>query len=110
MVPRSNGYKKWWRKIKGRLEHNRDEKVVVVEIGCGKRIPTVRQNSERIIRSCPMGQARLMRINPGQRKQKRHTRVKQRPNTNCVVWSSLWQQHKHCSHSIHLDYNHIKHI
>lgn len=72
MVPRSNGYKKWWQKIKGRLEHNRDEKVVVVEIGCGKRIPTVRQNSERIIRSCPMGQARLVRINPGQRKQTSH--------------------------------------
>ena len=38
--------------------------VVVLEIGCGKRIPTVRNNSERIIRSTPMGQVRLVRIFP----------------------------------------------
>ena len=64
IVPQHNTYRNWWRKTRKRMQRDREAKVVVVEIGCGKRIPTVRDNSERIIRSLPLGQAKLIRINP----------------------------------------------
>ena len=46
------------------MKANKQLKFVVLEIGAGVRIPTVRENSEKLMKKLPMGQARLIRINP----------------------------------------------
>ena len=61
---KKRAYKRWWLAQKKRLRADKKLKFVIVEIGAGVRIPTVRQNSERLLRKLPMGQARLIRINP----------------------------------------------
>ena len=57
-------YKRWLRRQKRRLKEDCTRKLVILEIGCGKRIPTVRQADENLVKSLRMGQARLIRINP----------------------------------------------
>jgi len=57
-------YNRWWKKHRKRMKDNKQLKLVVLEIGAGVRIPTVRENSEKLMKKLPMGQARLIRINP----------------------------------------------
>ena len=58
------GYNRWWKKHRKRMKDSKQLKFVVLEIGAGVRIPTVRENSEKLMKKLPMGQARLIRINP----------------------------------------------
>jgi hypothetical protein len=55
---------KWWRRQKAQFKSDAKRKLVILEIGCGKRIPTVRNASEKKVKSLRMGSARLIRINP----------------------------------------------
>jgi NAD-dependent SIR2 family protein deacetylase len=62
--PQRRSYNRWWKKHKKLMKANKQLKFVVLEIGAGVRIPTVRENSEKLMKKLPMGQARLIRINP----------------------------------------------
>lgn len=57
---RKTGYSKWRREVS---ESN--SKLVIIEIGCGKRVPTVRKESESIVKELgKREQVKLIRINP----------------------------------------------
>ena len=62
--PEQKVYSRWWKSHRKRLKANKQLKFVVLEIGAGVRIPTVRNNSEKLMKKLPMGQGRLIRINP----------------------------------------------
>jgi NAD-dependent SIR2 family protein deacetylase len=62
--PQRRSYNRWWKKHKKLMKANKQLKFVVLEIGAGVRIPTVRENLEKLMKKLPMGQARLIRINP----------------------------------------------
>lgn len=47
-------------------------RLVVFEIGCGLRVPTIRKRSEDLCAMCPRGQATLIRINPEHAEQFMH--------------------------------------
>jgi hypothetical protein len=57
-------FRRWWHRRRRECSAEQQRKLVVLEIGCGRRIPTCRQQSERIMRRLRMGQGRLIRINP----------------------------------------------
>jgi len=66
-IPDSNAKRRYsnWKNCVGELlAENKDLKVVVLEIGCGIRVPTVRFQSERYVSDLPAGQCTLIRVNP----------------------------------------------
>ena len=46
------------------LKDSTDAALVILELGCGLRIPTLRKRSEELAARCPKGQVTLVRINP----------------------------------------------
>ena len=46
------------------LSGDRRKKLVIVEVGCGLRVPTVRRNSERLLKKTARYGTQLIRINP----------------------------------------------
>ncbi|KAF0853030.1 conserved mitochondrial SIR2 superfamily protein [Andalucia godoyi] len=63
-------YRAWRKRIMEILKEKRECKVVIIELGCGKRVPTVRQQNEQLMRKvCNLAirkedvQATLVRIN-----------------------------------------------
>ncbi len=57
-------YLEWKRKVRDELEENPETRLVILEIGCGITIPSVRTNDELTLSSMPEGQATLIRVNP----------------------------------------------
>jgi len=57
---RKTGYNKWKREV---MESN--AKLAILEVGCGKRVPTVRNESENIVKELGKKElVTLIRINP----------------------------------------------
>jgi len=59
-----NDEQPWWRwrsEVMSMLQEHADSNLVIVEIGCGKRVATVRNHSEHILKSTE--QCKLIRIN-----------------------------------------------
>ena len=50
--------------MRNALEADRTKRLVIIEAGCGLRVPTVRRNSERLLRLTARHDTRLVRINP----------------------------------------------
>lgn len=59
----SRPYDKWKQEMEELLTFNHDIKLTILEMGCGTRIPTCRQESERYLQDLPHN-ATLIRINP----------------------------------------------
>ena len=57
-------YRSWERQVRRALREDRSKRLVIVEAGCGLRVPTVRRNSERLLRLTEKYGTKLIRINP----------------------------------------------
>eukprot|EP00741_Cyanophora_paradoxa_P022925 tig00021525_g22145.t1 len=64
-VERDDGpYRRWERRVRRALREDPGRRLVVLEAGCGLRVPTVRRNSERLLRETADRGTTLVRINP----------------------------------------------
>eukprot|EP01112_Ceratiomyxa_fruticulosa_P015774 TRINITY_DN4689_c0_g1_i2.p1 TRINITY_DN4689_c0_g1~~TRINITY_DN4689_c0_g1_i2.p1 ORF type:complete len:412 (-),score=64.27 TRINITY_DN4689_c0_g1_i2:127-1362(-) len=57
-------YSLWTRGVVSLLNKNPEFKLVIIEIGCGLRVPSIRKRCEELLVSCPSSQATFVRINP----------------------------------------------
>src|SRR5690348_6778656 len=57
-------YLNWKTAVMNILKENKNKKMVVLEIGCGQTVPTVRMQAESFLKSVPNDQCTLIRINP----------------------------------------------
>jgi NAD-dependent SIR2 family protein deacetylase len=58
---KSRAYYHWRRAVEGLCE-KKNWRLVIVELGCGTNVPTVRNNSETLLKDMP--NSRLIRVNP----------------------------------------------
>ena len=61
--PSDSPYTKWLKGVRRRMK-DKQQMLTLIELGCGKRIPTVRQEMERIIKRNHARGCQLIRINP----------------------------------------------
>jgi len=57
-------YRQWCEAVIAALRRNDGLRLVIVEIGCGLRVPSIRKRCEELFAACAVGQAELVRINP----------------------------------------------
>jgi len=64
-------YNKWIKKVEASLKDNPEQRLIVIEIGCGMRVPSVRMEVDEVITDilklnpdAPSPQAALIRVNP----------------------------------------------
>jgi len=57
-------YSIWNKCVKDLLKSNPNIRIVILEIGCGLRVPSIRKRCEELFQCCPKGQAHFIRINP----------------------------------------------
>jgi len=62
--PQGEQYTLWKKVIHKTEKANEDFKMVIVEIGCGINVPTVRLESQSWLQQLPKGKCTLIRINP----------------------------------------------
>ena len=58
------GYRAWCEHVRSKLQQDPSMRLVILEVGCGMRVPTIRKRGEELLASCPQAQASLLRINP----------------------------------------------
>ena len=58
-----HSYEQWRQHVHGTLEQSASTRLVVIEIGCGTAVPTVREEAEEYLKGFPE-QCSLIRINP----------------------------------------------
>ncbi|KAL1498728.1 hypothetical protein AB1Y20_014038 [Prymnesium parvum] len=63
-VTRRAAYREWVEGVTADLRAHPELRLVVVEVGCGLRVPSVRKRGEELCAAVPPGQACLVRINP----------------------------------------------
>jgi hypothetical protein len=56
-------YDRWEARVCASLRRDPTKRLVILEGGCGMRVPTVRQNSERLLKALAPYGAKLVRIN-----------------------------------------------
>jgi NAD-dependent SIR2 family protein deacetylase len=59
--PQTSHYQEWESVVR-ELVDTHNAKLVILEIGCGMRVPSVRVHTEQLLMECPT--ARLVRVNP----------------------------------------------
>ena len=57
-------YRAWEAAVKRELKRDSRKKLVILEAGCGLRVPTVRRHSEKLLRKLGRHGTTLIRINP----------------------------------------------
>ena len=57
-------YRRWEAGVRRALKADRSKRLVILEAGCGLRVPTVRMHSERLLKLTKKYGTRLVRINP----------------------------------------------
>ena len=60
----ARSYRAWEVAVKRELKADRRKRLVILEAGCGLRVPTVRKHSERLLRQTGKLGTTLIRINP----------------------------------------------
>ena len=60
----ARSYRAWEKAVKAEMKAGGRKRLVVLEVGSGLRVPTVRQHSERLLRHTLKFGGRLIRINP----------------------------------------------
>lgn len=60
---RPSAYKAWESRVGVELRKDASKRLVILEGGCGLRVPTVRRNSERVLKSLGAYGTRLIRLN-----------------------------------------------
>eukprot|EP01114_Cavostelium_apophysatum_P011645 TRINITY_DN25_c0_g2_i1.p1 TRINITY_DN25_c0_g2~~TRINITY_DN25_c0_g2_i1.p1 ORF type:complete len:328 (-),score=41.89 TRINITY_DN25_c0_g2_i1:1046-2029(-) len=63
-IVRRKEEKNWTECVRATLKENPKLKLVILEIGCGIRIPSIRKRCEEMFQSCPEAQTEFIRINP----------------------------------------------
>ena len=56
-------YRAWETAVKSELKRDRRKRLVILEVGCGLRVPTVRRHSEKLLKATGKYGTRLIRIN-----------------------------------------------
>ena len=56
-------YKKWEASVKAALQADRKKRLVILEVGCGLRVPTVRRHTEKLLKSTSKFGTKVIRIN-----------------------------------------------
>jgi len=62
-ITRSQGYRQFTERVTKSLKDSSELSLVVIEIGCGLRVPSIRKRCEEIHNACPLAQSTLIRIN-----------------------------------------------
>jgi len=60
----TRAFHKWEDAVQQILKEDEQSKFVILEIGCGMNVTTVRSHSERVLSAFPKGQCTLIRVNP----------------------------------------------
>ena len=60
----ARSYRAWEAAVKRELKADRRKRLVILEAGCGLRVPTVRKHSEKLLRQTGKLGTTLIRINP----------------------------------------------
>jgi len=63
-VTKHQAWTGWKAGVLAALKSDPSRKLVVVEVGCGLRIPSIRKRGEELCAAAPVGQCDLVRINP----------------------------------------------
>ena len=63
-VINSEGYRAWTAAVVQRLWQDPRRRLVILEVGCGMRIPSIRKRCEELHVSCPSSQSTFIRVNP----------------------------------------------
>jgi NAD-dependent SIR2 family protein deacetylase len=58
-----DAYEQWEARVLGALRRDPSKRLVILEGGCGPRVPTVRRNSERLLKATAAYGTKLIRIN-----------------------------------------------
>lgn len=61
---RHQAFLNWKGEILGAMRRDIGLRLVIVEIGCGLRVPNIRKRTEEFFAESPSGQAELIRVNP----------------------------------------------
>ena len=68
-------YRQWEAAVKAALKADRRKRLVILELGCGLRVPTVRRHAERLLKQTIKYNTQLVRINLDEPEARKHGKL-----------------------------------